>query len=109
MEIHTAEPSVLQPSPSEVETASAKLKSYNLSGTDQILVEMIQAGEKTLHSEHHEPLILLGIRTNCLSSGRSLLLYQFTRRVIKLSVVIIVGYHCYQLHTKFYPISFSQG
>jgi hypothetical protein len=31
-------------------------------------------------------------------SGRSLLLYQFTRWVIKLTVIIIVGYHCYQLH-----------
>jgi hypothetical protein len=29
--------------------------------------------------------------------------------VIKLTVVIIVGYHCYQFHTKFYPISFSQS
>jgi hypothetical protein len=44
-----------------------------------------------------------------LMSGRSLLLYQFTRRAIKLTVVIIFGYHCYQLRTKFYPISFSQG
>jgi hypothetical protein len=25
------------------------------------------------------------------------------------TVVIIVGYHCYQLHAKFYPIFFSQG
>jgi hypothetical protein len=31
------------------------------------------------------------------------LFYQFIRRVIKLTVVIIVGYHCYQLHTKLYP------
>jgi hypothetical protein len=29
-------------------------------------------------------------------------------RAIKLTVVIIMGYHCYQLHTKCYPISFSQ-
>jgi hypothetical protein len=35
-------------------------------------------------------------------------LYQFIRMVIKLTVVIIVGYHCYQLHTKFYPIFYSQ-
>jgi hypothetical protein len=27
-------------------------------------------------------------------------LYQFTRRVTKLTVVIIVGYNCYQPHTK---------
>jgi hypothetical protein len=30
-------------------------------------------------------------------------------RVVKLTVVIIVGYHCYQLHTKLYPIFFSQN
>jgi hypothetical protein len=35
--------------------------------------------------------------------------YLFTRRVIKLTVVIIVGCHCYQLHTKFYPVFFFQG
>jgi hypothetical protein len=44
-------------------------------------------------------LILFGIRKNFLISGRSLLFYQFTRRAIKLTVVIIVGYHCYQPHT----------
>jgi hypothetical protein len=27
-------------------------------------------------------------------------LYQFTKCAIKLAVVIIVGYHCYQLHSK---------
>jgi hypothetical protein len=36
-----------------------------------------------------------------------LLLYQFTRRVTELTVVVIVGYYCYQLHTKLYPIFFS--
>jgi hypothetical protein len=25
------------------------------------------------------------------------------------NVVIIMGYHCYQLHTKLYPTFFSQG
>jgi hypothetical protein len=54
-------------------------------------------------------LILFGIRKNCLINGRSLLLYQFTNRVIKPAVVIIVGHHCYQLHTKFYRISSSHS
>jgi hypothetical protein len=49
---------------------------------------------------------LFGKRNNYLINGRSLLLYHFTRRAIKLTVVIIMGYHCYQL--EFYPI-FSQG
>jgi hypothetical protein len=34
------------------------------------------------------------IRKNCLISERSLLLYPFTKRVIKLTLIIIVGYHC---------------
>jgi hypothetical protein len=50
-------------------------------------------------------LILIKIRKNCLSSGRSLLLYQFTRKVMKLTVAIIVRYRCYQLPAKYiqYP------
>jgi hypothetical protein len=54
-------------------------------------------------------LFLFGIRKNCLISGRSLLLYQFTRRVMKPTVVIIGGYHCNQLHTKFIQYFFPQG
>jgi hypothetical protein len=38
-------------------------------------------------------LILFGARKNCLSSGRSRLLHQFTRRVTNLTVVIMGG--CY--------------
>jgi hypothetical protein len=55
-------------------------------------------------------LILFGIRRNSLISGRSLLLYQFTKRVTKLTVIIVVGCHCYsyQHHTKFYRISSSR-
>jgi hypothetical protein len=49
-------------------------------------------------------LILSEVRKTCIISGRSLLFYQFTRRMIKLTVVIIEGYHCYQLHTKLFPI-----
>jgi hypothetical protein len=35
-------------------------------------------------------------------------LYQLTSRLTKLTVIIIVGYHCYQLHTTFYRTSFSR-
>jgi hypothetical protein len=42
-------------------------------------------------------------------SGNNLLLYQVTRRAIKLTAVFIVEYHSYQHHTTFYTISFSQG
>jgi hypothetical protein len=54
-------------------------------------------------------LILFGIWKNCLINGRSILLCQFTIRAIKLILVIIVGYQCYQHNTKLYPTSLSQG
>jgi hypothetical protein len=37
---------------------------------------------------------------NYLINGRSRLLYQFTKRAIKLTVIIIVGYHFYQPQDK---------
>jgi hypothetical protein len=54
IEIHTAEPSVPEPSPFEVEIAIAKLKMYKLPGSDQIPAELIQAGGETLQSEIHK-------------------------------------------------------
>jgi hypothetical protein len=51
-------------------------------------------------------LIPFGIRKNRIVSGRSLLLYQFTRRMMKRGAIIIVRCHCHQLYTKFYRLSF---
>jgi hypothetical protein len=99
VEIHTAELLVPDPSPFEVETAIAKLKRCKSPSSDQILAELIQAGGETLWSEIHKLINLFGIGKNCL----------IVEKAIKLTVVIIVGYHCHQLHTKFYPISFSHG
>jgi len=53
-------------------------------------------------------VILFGIRKNCHSSGRNILLYLFMKRVIKVIVVIIKKCHCYQVHTKFHLIFVSQ-
>jgi hypothetical protein len=49
------------------------------------------------------------VKKNCLTSGKSQLLYLFIKRVIKLTAVIIEVYHCCQLHTKFYLTFFSLG
>jgi hypothetical protein len=46
---------------------------------------------------------------NCLTSGKSKLLYLFTKSMIKLTVVIVEEYHCCQLHTKCYQTLFSLG
>jgi hypothetical protein len=90
-EIHTAQPLMPKPSHFEVEIATAKFREYKLPGTDEIPAELIQAGGET----SIKPLTLFGIRKNLLSSGRSLLLYQFTRRTIKPTAVIIEAYLCY--------------
>jgi hypothetical protein len=55
-EIHTAEPLVPEPSFFEVEIAIEKLKGDKSPDIDQILVELIQAGGNTLHSEIHKPI-----------------------------------------------------
>jgi hypothetical protein len=53
--MHTAEPLVPDPSPFEVEIATAKLKSYKSSGSDQILEQLLQAeGEEALWSVIHK-------------------------------------------------------
>jgi hypothetical protein len=44
IEIHTAELLVPDLSPTEVEIAIVKLKKYKLTGSNQILAEVIQAG-----------------------------------------------------------------
>jgi hypothetical protein len=46
MEIHTSEPLILKPTPSEVEIAIAKWKICKSPGSDQILTDVIQAGSE---------------------------------------------------------------
>jgi hypothetical protein len=78
IEVHTAEQLVPGPICLENEIAIAKLKKYKV-------IKFYQNSFKQ-EVKHYYPrsansLILLGIRKNFLISGRSLLLYQFTKRV----------------------------
>jgi hypothetical protein len=56
VDIHTAHPSVQEPSLVEMEIPIGKLKSYKSPGTDHILAELIKAGGETVCSEIHKPL-----------------------------------------------------
>jgi hypothetical protein len=109
IEIRTAEPLVAGPSHLEVEISIAKLKKYKSPGSDQILAELYQAGSEKLVSVIHKLITSVSNKEELHDQWKSPLLYQFTRQVIKLTVIIIVGYHCYQLHTTFYQISFFHG
>jgi hypothetical protein len=51
--MHMAEPLLLEPSPSEVEFATEKMKRYKSLGTDQIPEELIQARGNTLRYDIH--------------------------------------------------------
>jgi hypothetical protein len=53
-EIHTAEPTVPQPSAFEFEMAVEKIKKHKAPDTDQIPAELIKTGGRTLRSEIHK-------------------------------------------------------
>jgi hypothetical protein len=108
MDIHRAEPLVPEPSLVEVEIAIGKLKRYKSLGTHKIPAELIKAGGETLSSEIHS-FFLNGIRRNCHSSGRNLLLYQFIKRVKRLAVTFIKESPSYQLPIQFYSTFLWQG
>jgi hypothetical protein len=74
--------------PFEDEIIVTNLRTYKSPKTDQIPAELIQAGVET-YSEIHTLNNSILNKENCLINGRSPLLYQFTRRAVKLSVVII--------------------
>jgi hypothetical protein len=93
---------VPEPSLVEVEIAIGKLKNYKSPGTDQIPAEL-----KRYVLRYTNLFVLCGRRRNCHSSGRNL--YQFIRRVIILTVIIIDEFPSYQLPTKFYPTFFWPG
>jgi hypothetical protein len=102
MDIHTAEPLVPEPSLVEVGIVIGKLKSYKSPGTDNIPTKFIKAGLKHYILRYTDLFVLYGIRRNCHSSRRNILLYRFIKGAIRLIVIIIEESPTYQLHTKFY-------
>jgi hypothetical protein len=70
-----------------------------LPGSDQIKAELIEAGGGVLLSAIHKLINSVWNKEELPDQWKE---YQFTKRVTKLTVIIIVGYHCYQLLTTFY-------
>jgi hypothetical protein len=102
IEEHTAESLVPGPSRLEVEIAIAKLKIYKLLCSDEILAELVQAGGEILLSAIHILINSVWNKEELLSVEGVCYCSSLQKRVIKLTVIIIVGCHCYQLHTKLY-------
>jgi hypothetical protein len=100
IEIHTAEPLVRGLSPSELEIAIVKPKKYKLPGSCQIPAELIETGGETL---------LRYTNSNSIWNEEESTVVPIYRKGDETDCIIIMRCHWYQLHTKFYPVSFSQG
>jgi hypothetical protein len=109
IEIHTAEPLVPGPSHLEVEISIAKPKKYKSPGNDQSPAELYQTGGETLVSVIHKLITSIWNKEEMPDQWKESIIVPIHMTVTKLTAIIIVGYHCYQLHTKYYQISFFHG
>jgi hypothetical protein len=91
----TVEPLVPDPRPFEVKIAITKLKRYKYPGSDQIAAELIQAGGETLRYKIHKLITSIWKKEEFPEQWKEFIDVPFTRRAIKVIVVIIVRYHCY--------------
>jgi hypothetical protein len=80
----------------------AKLKEYKTPGSDEIPAQPIQAGGKILLSVIHKLINSVCNKEELPDQWKESVIVPFAKRVIKLTIIIIMGYHCYQLHTEFY-------
>jgi hypothetical protein len=101
IEVHMAEPLESGSSNLEVEIAIAKLKKYKSPGSDEIPSELIQAGGETLLSAIHKHIISVWKKEELPDQWKESIIVPIHKKGDKTDCNI-VGYRCYQLHTKFY-------
>jgi hypothetical protein len=73
-DIHIVEPLVPESSHVEVEFVIGNLKRYKSRGSDNIPAELMKVGVKYFLLRYTELFVVFGIRKNCQSNGRHLLL-----------------------------------
>jgi hypothetical protein len=78
-----------------------------LPGSDQIPAELIQAGE-TLLSAIHKLINAIQNEEELPDGWKESIIVPIHKKGWSNWLIIIVGNHCYKLHTKLYQISFSQ-
>jgi len=76
-----------------------KSRNYKLQGIDQILAELIQAGDNTLCFEIHKLIIPIWYKEELLQQWKESVTVHIYIRGKKMTVVIVERYHCYQLRT----------
>ena len=107
-EVYTAEPDIPEPSLIEVDLAIEKLKRHKATGVDHIPSELIQAGGGNYTKKYINSLYSFGTRKNCHKNGKNPLLFQFIRKAIEWTVIIIEKFHSCLLQIKFFRTYFYQ-
>jgi hypothetical protein len=79
-----------------------------LPGSVQIPTELIQATGETLLSAIHKLINSIWNMEELLDQWKESIIVPVYEKAIKLTAIIVMGCYCYQLQTKFYPVS-SQG
>jgi hypothetical protein len=97
IQIHTAESLVPGLSHLEVRIATAKLKKDKSHGSDQIPVELIEAGGETLVYEVQKLVNSIWNKEELPDNWKESVIVLIQKRGLKLTIMIIVGYHCFQL------------
>jgi hypothetical protein len=98
-DVHATLPLVPEPGLITAEITIGSLKRYKSRGTNNILAKLIKAGREILYSEIHK-LICSILNKDCHSTGTNVLLYQFTKRVIRMTN----NYLCISLLSTAYKI-----
>ena len=101
-EIYTAEPDIPESTLIEIELAREDLKKHKAPGVDLIPSKLIQAGGEKLYEEIQNSLYSYGIRKNCQKNGKNPLLFQFIRKAIEWTVIIIEVLNSCLLRIKFF-------
>jgi hypothetical protein len=109
IEVRMAESLVPGPSRLEFETAIARLKKYKSPGNDQILAELIQVGGEMLLYVIHKLVNSIWNKDELPNQWKEFIIVPIQKRVTRLTVIIILGYHFFQHHAKCYRISSSQS
>jgi hypothetical protein len=77
------------------------LKKYKSPGSDQILAELIQAAGEILLSVIHKLINSIWNKEELPDQWKESVIVLVHKKGDRTVCNIIVGYHCYQLHTKF--------
>jgi hypothetical protein len=85
------------------------LKRYKSPGSNGILEELIQAGGEILRSKIHKLIKCIWNNEEFPDQLKESIFVPVHEKEDKTDCSNYRGYHCYQFHTKFYPILSSQG